>query len=187
MEDLMIRKYIDATPSQRVDIIIRNYSEFMGIVDGYTEGLRYMIECDKDNNNREKIGELGVRVQSGGTYRNPTQNTVIRNMLTREALVKCDFSGNVMDGLDRAEEYIREAYVLKKMRNDYDLFRTQLCILGKEKELFELYLSKEIDMSDVAERKGISYEAAQQRIHNFRCKVKKQVVGYMERKILEIA
>lgn len=44
-------------------------------------------------------------------------------MLTREALINCDFSGDVMDGVDRADEYMRDAYLLRDMRKDYELFR----------------------------------------------------------------
>lgn len=31
----------------------------------------------------------------------PTAKKAIRNVLTREALINCDFSGDVMDGVDR--------------------------------------------------------------------------------------
>ena len=67
-----IRKYVKADSKQKVDIIFRHYSDFMGIIDGYTEGLRYMIECEKDYNHRAAKGDLGVRVQSGGSISDPT-------------------------------------------------------------------------------------------------------------------
>ena len=31
--------------------------------------------------------------------------------MTREALINCDFSGDVMEGVERAEEFIRDAYL----------------------------------------------------------------------------
>lgn len=49
-EKNMIKIYVDASSAKRVDIIIKHYTDFMGIVDGYTEGLRYMIECEKESN-----------------------------------------------------------------------------------------------------------------------------------------
>lgn len=58
------------------------------------------------------------------------------NVITREALINCDFSGNVLDGVDQAEVYIRDAYILSDMRKDYNLFNSQLGILGTEKETF---------------------------------------------------
>ena len=51
----MIEIYAWADVAGRVDIICKNYSNFIGIVDGYTEGLRYMIESEKAYN-RKKMG-----------------------------------------------------------------------------------------------------------------------------------
>lgn len=43
------------------------------------------------------------------------------------------FSGNVLDGVDQTEVYIRDAYILRDMRKDYNLFNSQLGILGTER------------------------------------------------------
>ena len=43
-EKNLVKAYTTATSEKRIDIIIKNYTEFIGIVDGYTDGLRYMIE-----------------------------------------------------------------------------------------------------------------------------------------------
>ena len=142
-EKNLIKIYVNATSAKRVDIIIRHYTDFMGIVDGYTEGLRYMINCD--------------------------------------------FSGDMMDGVDRADEYMRDAYLLRDMRKDYELFRRQLCILGTEKETFEKYLCGEKNLVDIAEEQGITYESAQQKIHKIRSRVKKQVIGFMDGRMGGIA
>ena len=77
---------------------------------------------------------------------------------------------------------MRDAYLLRDMRKDYDLFNRQLSILGTEKETFEKYLRREKTLIDIAEEQGITYESAQQKIHRIRRKVKKQVVGYMDEK-----
>ncbi len=155
-EKNMIKIYVDASSAKRVDIIIKHYTDFMGIVDGYTEGLRYMIECEKESNSHRELGDLGVRVQTGGTTSDPTAKKAIRNVMTREAIINCDFSGDVMDGVDRAEEFMRDAYLLRDMRKDYDLFNRQLSILGTEKETFEKYLRREKTLIDIAEEQGIT-------------------------------
>ena len=82
--------------------------------------------------------------------------------------------------MDRAEEFIRDAYLLRDMRKDYELSNRQLSILGTEKETFEKYLRREKTLIDIAEEQGITYESAQQKIHRIRRKVKKQVVGFMD-------
>ena len=47
-EKNMIKEYIGSSADKRVDIIMKNYTRFMSIVDGYIDGLRYMIEAEKD-------------------------------------------------------------------------------------------------------------------------------------------
>lgn len=64
----IIEIYAKADAAGRVDIICKNYSNFIGIVDGYTEGLRYMIESEKAYNRKKNHGDLGVRVQTSGIH-----------------------------------------------------------------------------------------------------------------------
>lgn len=77
---------------------------------------------------------------------------------------------------------MENAYLLRDMRKDYELFRRQLSILGNEKEFFEKYLRREKTLADIADEQGITYESAQQKIHRIRLKVKKQVFGFMDGK-----
>ena len=118
-EKNMIKEYIGSSADKRVDIIMKNYTRFMSIVDGYIDGLRYMIEAEKDSNSRQNIGELGVRVQTGGMTREPTAKHAIRNVMTRDALINCDFSGDVLDGVDHPEAYMKDSSVVKMIMNLY--------------------------------------------------------------------
>ena len=62
----IIKNYAKADAAGKVDIICKNYSNFIGIVDGYTEGLCYMIENEKAYNRTggyntlNGIGSLGT-------------------------------------------------------------------------------------------------------------------------------
>lgn len=138
-EKSLIKAYVNASSSARVNLIIKYYNVFLGIVEGYTEGLRYMIECEKERSHRHDIGELGVRVQGGCYKSDPTANKAISKIMTTEALIQCDFSGDVLKGVDRAEEFISDAYLLRKIRDDYQLFNKQVETLGVEKVKQELF------------------------------------------------
>lgn len=186
-EKNLIKTYTGATSAKRVDIIIKNYTKFMGIIDGYTEGLRYMIECEKESSRRQDMGDLGVRVQTGGMTSDPTARKAITNIMTREALINCDFSGDVMEGVEQAEVYMREAYVLHDMRRDYELFNNQLGILGRDQDVFTKYLLKEKSLSDIAEEQGVTYESARQKIQHIKTRIKRQVTGFMDGKLGGIA
>lgn len=105
----IIKVYAQADSAKKVDIIIRYYPNFMGIVESYTDGLRYMIENEKAFNRQANRGELGVRVQAKGNHSDITGNSAVASVMTREALVACDFSGDVLEGVDRQEEFKQEA------------------------------------------------------------------------------
>ena len=75
----IIKNYAKADAAEKVDIICKNYPNFIGIVDGYTEGLCYMIENEKAYSRMQNRGDLGVRVQSSGMHSDITANTAINN------------------------------------------------------------------------------------------------------------
>ena len=177
----IIEIYARADAAGKVDIICKNYSNFIGIVDGYTEGLRYMIESEKAYNRKKNHGDLGVRVQTLGIHSDITADTAISNIITRDAIIACDFSGDVLEGIDRQEEFKQEAFTLRTMRLDYELFNQQLGILGEEEsEVFQQFIRGEKDLQAIAEDKGIVYESAQQRIHIAKRKIKVQMVGFLD-------
>ena len=177
----IIKNYEKADAAGKVDIICKNYSNFIGIVDGYTEGLRYMIESEKAYNRRRNHGDPGVRVQASGIHSDITADTAISNVITREAIIACDFSGGVLEGVDRGEEFRQDAYTLRNMRADFNLFNQQLSILGRnELRIFRDYLSGEKDISEIADEEGIQYESAAQKVRRAKVKIKVQMVGFLE-------
>lgn len=182
VEENLIRLYKHSSPEKRVDIIIRNYTRFMGIVESYIDGLRYMMECERESTKAKVSDNLGVRVQTSGRKSDPTAKDTIRNVLTRDAIRNCDFSDGVLEGISHADVFIQNAYILRDMRNDYDLFNSQLGILGIEKEMFIKYIRKETTLSAIAEERGISYETVQQKMVKIKKQIKRQMVGFMEGK-----
>lgn len=177
----IIKIYTKADAAQKVDIICKNYTNFMGIVDGYTEGLLYMIESEKANNRKKSKGDLGIRIQTSGMHSDTTADTAIGNVITREAIITCDFSGNVLEGVEREEEFLQDAYTLRSMRNDFELFNRQLSILGRnELRMFRDYLTGEKNICDIAEEEGIQYESAAQKVRRAKVKIKLQMICFME-------
>ncbi len=186
-EKSLLATYMSATTSKKIDILIDHYGDFMGIIDGYTEGLRYRIQSDKDCKRRNEMGNLGVRVQGGGIKSDPTANMAISNIVTREAIVNCDFSGDIFEDVDDLEFYAREAYTLKQMRMDYELLVSQLGIFGKYRKAYVQYLEGNFCVVDLTTEWGMSYEAAKTKIKRFRKTLKDQMLNFMDRKIEEVA
>lgn len=177
----ILNVYEKADSAKKVDIIIRYYPNFLGIVESYMEGLRYMIENEKAYNRSKTRGDLGVRVQTSEKHSDITADTAISNVITRDAIIACDFSGDVLEGVDRGEEFQKEAFLLRMMRKDYELFNQQLGILDKEEaEVFGQFLRKEKCIADIAEDKGLVYESVQQKLHRVKRKLKVQMVGFLD-------
>ena len=176
----LIQDYRSSSAEKRVEIIIKNYPKFLGIIDGYTEGLKYMIESEKESNRHREKGELGVRVQTGGMKADPTEREATDNVITTDALVKCKFSDNVLYGVERPEIYIKAAETLRAMRKDYTLFNSQLQSLGEDRDMFVRYISKKATLVVLAEEKGVCYETVQQKIVKIKHSLKKLVAGFMK-------
>lgn len=120
-------------------------------------------------------------MQTSGMHSDITADTAISNVITKDAIIACDFSGDVLEGVDRVEDFQRDAYTLQSMRTDFELFNSQLCILGKnESRIFRDYLSGEKDIGDIAEEEGIQYESAAQKVRRAKVKIKVQMIGFLE-------
>lgn len=177
----VLQSYKVADTAGKVDIICKYYTDFMGIVESFTEGLRYMIENEKAYKRRVEKGELGVRVKGGRSYSDVTADTAIHHVLIREAIITCDFTGNVFEGVEHREEYKERAITLKNMRDDYELFNRQLAILGQEElRVFRNYLTGEKNLTSIADEEGIQYESAAQKVRRAKVKIKVQMACFME-------
>ena len=122
----LIQAYGSSSAEKRIEIIRNNYPDFLEIVDGYIEGLCYMIECERKSKSHREKEKLAARMKTGGVKSSIVLKRALRNLITREALLKCDFSGDVLDGVEKPEDYIRDAKILWKMRRDYNVFKSQL-------------------------------------------------------------
>lgn len=122
----LIQAYGSSSAEKRIEIIRNNYPDFLEIVDGYIEGLCYMIECERESKSYREKEKVAVGVKTGDLKICIAQKRVLRNVLIREALLKCEFSGDVLYGVKKPEDYIRDAKILREMRRDYNVFKSQL-------------------------------------------------------------
>lgn len=180
MKNNLVHRYAKADAMNRINLIYNNFASFLGVVESRTEGLVYLIENEKATNRRHENGDLGVRVQKS-TISDPTGNTATGNVMTRDALIACDFSGGVLDGTDRREAFIREALILKDMRRDYQLFNDQLnCLEEKEREIVLNFIERKKTMNELAEELCIDYYSVKKKLRRSKKKVMDLMTDYME-------
>lgn len=172
----IVRKYASAEASARVSIICRYYGQIDGIIDGYIARMTYTIMEEKEYNFRSQKGDLGVRVQSGGMYSDPTGKEGVLLEELEKAIRNCDFSGDILEGIDNPEEVIRDARTLHRMKVEHSLYSRQLGYLDKrDRFLYEQYLNHEVTLEEIAEKYDIQYNSAMRRID----RIKKVVMEEM--------
>ncbi len=178
--------YKNSNMDKKVDLLIDHYSEFLGVIDGYVEGLVYKIQTDKDIKRRSEMGELGVRVQGGGIKSDPTATKAISNIVTREAIEECNFNDEAFEDVDDLDIIINTSYSLRQMRREFELLSKEFRILGGDSKAMERYLKKEVTLPELSTEWGMSYEAAKQRVKRNRNALKNQVIDCMEGKLIDL-
>ena len=99
------------------------------------------------------IWTWGVRVQSSGRISDVTADTAINKTMIRQAIVSCNFSEGILNGLSCRENVFAMAHNLRCMRCDYELFNRQL---------------------------GILYDSAVKRVGRIKKKIKLQMLEFLE-------
>ena len=74
---------------------------------------------------------------------------------------------------------MRDAAVLRQMRRDFELFNSQMQQL-KENDmlLIQSFLSKEKDLTAIADERGIQYESEYQRVRRIKKEIKANVIAF---------
>lgn len=177
----IIRKYAEAEPESKVDIICKYYPQIDGIINARIAGMKYIIWEEKERNRRAEHGELGVRVQSGNGYSDPTGNEGCFRADLEKAIRNCDFSGDLLDGIEHPEKIIEEARVLKEMKEIQNLYDLQIaCLLTEDRVLFQKYLKQEMNLTDIASSCKIDYSSAIKKIGRIKKYVKYEVIEFLE-------
>lgn len=66
-------------------------------------------------------------------YSDPTGNEASFRANLESAIRKCDFSGDILEGIDNSEKIIEEAYILKDMMEIQHLYELQVdCLVSEE-------------------------------------------------------
>lgn len=181
----IVDEYAATDIKGRIDIILENYPNFLEIMNGYEESLKFLIINERKAAKRRAVGDLGVRVQTSGIS-DKTANVAIESVMLSEAI----HSGNMDDELkdiECPEEYRREAEIIKEMRDDYTLLKAQIKTLPWcEFRVLDSYLNGEHDLVKLSEELNTSYEGVKGRLKRGRNRVRKNTAVYLEKKYRSI-
>lgn len=169
---MIVSKSGDAKPGKRVDLICKYYPCFLVVVENYIVKMKKDIIDEQDFNRRDRMGDLGIRVQTSNIG-DPTQSLAVRRTMLEEAIRSGNFNEGELDDTDNKEEYIYKSSVIRDMLYDYKVFQDNLNgLMPAEKELFISYLEQKVSLLEIAESLGIKYDSAGQKIRRIKLSIK---------------
>lgn len=177
----LIGSYYKKKPKARIDMIFNHYREFPSIMNGYKNGLKAYIAGILESDRIAEKGELGVRVESG-FISDPTAVMAIEDIMITEAIDKVDTRNLKFKDKKDEEEIFNGILEFQLMKNEYNIFATNLKGLShKEKEFLLPLLTGEKTREEVASEQAINLASIYQRIY----RMKKTISDRMEMFMLE--
>lgn len=174
-----IKKYATADVDGRMEIILKNYSRFIQMVDGYEECLSIIIRNERDYNRKKHKSDLGIRVQTS-MLSDTTAQTAIENVTIQEA-IRCGDIETALKGADDYEKHAVEIRTLLNMREDYRILSNQFHFLDEsEGRIFSDYISKKRSLATIASDEGVAYETIRWRIRQTRQTLKFHAKEFLE-------
>lgn len=179
----MVDEYSTADIMGRIEIILLNFTNFPEIVEGFEESLKFLIVNERRTNKRNAVGEPGVRIQTSGCS-DTTADSAIESVMLTNAIR----SGNMeeeLQGIECCEEYQHEAEILKDMREDYELVKSQIKTLPwDEYRVLDSYLEGNKDLANLSAESNCTYDAIRNRLKRAKNRVRKTTGFYLEKKYL---
>lgn len=153
--------YYRLEPKKRLDVIVRNFDNFPGVMKEYENKMYEWIIGNRAKARQDAQGDLGVRIQSGANSVSPIENEVSEKTLV-EAIIKNGRLDESCRNIYERDDIIRGLNEIKLMRYEYGRVIDKLQTLRPwDRELFEKYitspkrsvrLSQELKMTEPAVR-----------------------------------
>ena len=153
--------YYRLEPKKRLDVIVRNFDNFPGLMKEYENKMYEWIIGNRAKARQDAQGDLGVRIQSGANSVSPIENEVSERTLV-EAIIKNGRLDESCRNIYERDDIIRGLNEIKLMRYEYGRVIDKLQTLRPwDRELFEKYitspkrsvrLSQELKMTEPAVR-----------------------------------
>ena len=175
----IVELYSTSSTSKRVDIILNNFAGFERILSGYEKSLSATIKREREFNRRQRLGDIGIRVQTSGIS-DPTCNEVVNRLEIQEAIHRGDWR-NALKDADDFFKHCNEIQTIELMRNDYDIVSGQLDSLNDDDyRLYVKYLNTNMTYIELADDFGLTHDAVRTRLYRSRATVKANSIFFME-------
>ncbi len=174
-----VQGYASSEIDERVEIIFKNFENFIDLVDMFEDNICDQITEEKRFNRRAEIGECGVRVQTSRKS-DPTFSQA-SNHFDSIVDIRRGNLDKLLEYTDDAEGHRDEIETLELMRRDYTTVTSAMSVLSpKDRTELKDVLNKEKAIVDIIESTGNLYESVKSRLYRNRRKVKIQAKELIE-------
>lgn len=157
----IINRYLCADIESRVDIVCRYYTQIDQIVDARISSITYLIIDERHRARQAAHEELGVRIQSGGEYSDPTADEAVTHADLESEIREGYISDRYLEDIPRPEMIMLEVNAFLEMKKIRGLCDVEIrSLIGEDRELFSQYMTREMTITDIALRCQIEYPSA---------------------------
>lgn len=172
-----INDYGKAKPEQRVRMIFLNYQAFADIILGYEQKIIIRIMDEMNRARRDEVGDLGVRIQGGGAYSNPTERLGIAEVSIETAIRNNNLPEDMLVDSETADEHVRVTNILYMMRRDYKSIEASIRMYGgRDSSILEEALSG-VPMMEIGDRVNMSEHYVRNMVSQMKSDIREQLAN----------
>ena len=146
----IVNRYLCADIESRVDIVCRYYTQIDQIVDARISSITYLIIEARHRARQAAHEELGVRIQSGGEYSDPTADEAVTRADLESEIRRGYISNEFLEDIHRPE-IVLEVNAFLEMQKIRSLCDVEIrSLIGEDRELFLQYMTREMTITDIA-------------------------------------
>ncbi len=181
-EACIISEFEIADFKKRISIILYNLSKFEGVMSNYRDDLVDETWEQVQYNQRGHKDDLGVRVQTSGLS-NPTYKQAVTLMMIEEMVDTGIVTDTILALVDDQEETSYQVKNYNRMLKGYKYVERYVRknLDGQERNIIEKYISRDLDIADVADEMGVEAASVRQRLWRIRLKMQADLKKKFER------
>lgn len=178
-DSVFINSYYDSGAEKRLGMLLDHYSSFPGFIRTLQFQTTYKIDAEFDSMNADSAELLGVRVQTSGLA-NITESKGMRLAELTKAFDTGVVDRDLLKGIEDAENYRMEIWVIYSMKKDYELVDGVIKNLDEnDYPFYSEYLKRKRELKALADEYGMEYETARKRIARIRRQIKNSTLCCM--------
>lgn len=168
----IVGAYYRLAPKERINLIYKNYSNFPAYIEDYEAELIEMIKDIKAAARRAMLGDLGVRIQTGGLISDPTGNGAVEDVLIEKNISEGVFDFGLYGDIHETDEVRRGIAELKLMKWEYGKFCRGLKKLKpNDYAVIYPYITRAQRLVALSEELSIEFNSANMKIYRIKSKL----------------